>query len=154
MVNLYYYLLKIATKKAPATKKIADASPKARFRQLSRRLSRLFSLLYLRQFSFSESLTTANRRGVRFNLVESHRIQNSEFSIQNIARQQLKCLVAHPGCGLDCADTKREAKGRAFPSEFCILASEFCVRIHYCGSHPMAKGGWIPSSHDARVLLG
>jgi len=56
MVNLYYYLLKIATKKAPATKKIADASPKARFRQLSRRLSRLFSLLYLRQFSFSESL--------------------------------------------------------------------------------------------------
>jgi hypothetical protein len=56
MINMYSYLLKKATKKASATKKIADASPMAGFRQLFRRLSGLVSLPLLRQFPFSEPL--------------------------------------------------------------------------------------------------
>jgi len=59
MINLYSYLLKKATKKASATKKISDASPMAGFRQLFRRLSGLVSLPRLRQFPFSEPLLAA-----------------------------------------------------------------------------------------------
>jgi hypothetical protein len=44
-------------KKCPRQKIIADTSPKTRFRQLPRRLCRLFSLLDLRRFSFSEPLS-------------------------------------------------------------------------------------------------
>jgi hypothetical protein len=61
MINMYSYLLKKATKKASATKKIADASPMAGFRQLFRRLSGLVSLPLLRQFPFSEPLLAPQR---------------------------------------------------------------------------------------------
>ena len=77
--------------------------------------------------------------GVRFNFVESQGIQNPESRIQEVAQQRFACFSTRLGFCFNCVDTNRGAfvsERWRNSSEFCILAPEFWVRIHYCGSHP------------------
>jgi hypothetical protein len=56
---------------------------------------------------------------MRFNLVEAQNpARHPEFRIQSIARPQFERFAAYPGCGLDQADMKEDAKGGAFHSGF------------------------------------
>jgi hypothetical protein len=110
---MYSYLLKKATKKASATKKIADASPMAGFRQLFRRLSGLVSLPLLRQFPFSEPLFGQGERILNSKLFFSF---GSVFlllrAVSRFACHRTPKFLRPGGSVLECA---RQAVSRATP---------------------------------------
>ena len=78
---------------------------------------------------------TKGQTWVRFNLVESHRIQNPEVRIQKLRGNGLHLISCPRFLSSSCGHKKKPIFKRNH-SEYWVLASEFRVRIHYCGSHP------------------